>query len=78
MKHFQKCMCTFSITNAPLVLQIPKHLYNKRVCPTKNETKQGISYLEREREGVREREREREWWVGEQVSRQAFLGLVRF
>ncbi len=31
-----------------------KHLYNKRVCPTKNEPKQlGISYLEREREGPR-------------------------
>jgi hypothetical protein len=31
------------------------NLYNKRVCPTKNEPQQGISYLEREREGVRER-----------------------
>jgi hypothetical protein len=30
-------------------------LYNKIVCPTKNEPQQGISYLEREREGVRER-----------------------
>jgi hypothetical protein len=31
-------------------------LYNKRVCPIKNEPQQqGISYLEREREGVRER-----------------------
>jgi hypothetical protein len=35
------------------------NLYNKRVRPTKNEPQQGISYLEREREG-------------EQVSRQAF------
>ena len=33
-----------------------KYLYNKRACPTKNEPQQGISYLEREREGVRERE----------------------
>ena len=31
-------------------------LYNKRACPTKNEPQQGISYLERETEGVRERE----------------------
>jgi hypothetical protein len=30
-------------------------LYNKRACPTKNEPQQGISSLEREREGVRER-----------------------
>ncbi len=29
-------------------------LYNKRVRPTKNEPQQRISYLEREREGVRE------------------------
>ncbi len=27
-------------------------LYNKRACPTKNEPQQGISSLEREREGV--------------------------
>jgi hypothetical protein len=27
---------------------------NKIACPTKNEPQQGISYLEREREGVRE------------------------
>jgi hypothetical protein len=33
-------------------------LYNKRVRPTKNEPQQGISYLEREREGVREGEME--------------------
>jgi hypothetical protein len=32
------------------------NLYNKRACPTKNEPQQGISYLEREREGLRERE----------------------
>ena len=32
-----------------------RYLYNKRVCPTKNEPQQGISYLQREREGVRER-----------------------
>ncbi len=52
-------------------------LYNKRVCPTKNEPQQRISYLEREREGVRERgvgrgerERERErGGEGKQVSR---------
>ncbi len=31
------------------------YLYNKRACPTKNEPQQGISYLEREREGVREK-----------------------
>jgi hypothetical protein len=38
------------------------NLYNKTVRPTKNEPQQGISYLEREREGAREREwaRERE------------------
>jgi len=29
------------------------YLYNKRACPTKNEPQQGISYLERERAGVR-------------------------
>jgi hypothetical protein len=33
------------------------HLFNKRVRPTKNEPQQGISYLEREMEGVRERGR---------------------
>jgi hypothetical protein len=42
-------------------------LYNTRVCPTKNEPQQGISYLEREREVVRDRE----GWAGEQVSRSA-------
>ncbi len=31
--------------------------YNKRVCPSKNEPQQGISNLERDREGDRERER---------------------
>jgi hypothetical protein len=35
-----------------------RFLYNKRVRPTENEPQQqGISYLERERDGVRERER---------------------
>jgi len=33
-----------------------KYMYNKRVRPTKNEPQQGITYLEREREGVRDRE----------------------
>ena len=34
------------------------YIYNKRVRPTKNEPQQqGISYLERKREWVRERER---------------------
>jgi hypothetical protein len=54
----------------------PTSLYNKRACPTKHEPQQGISYLERERKGVKERgvgrgerEREREGWAGEQVSR---------
>ncbi len=41
---------------------IYNNLYNKRVRPTKKEPQQqGISYLEREREGVR---REREGQVG--------------
>jgi hypothetical protein len=41
-------------------------LYNKRVRPTKNEPQQQrISYVEREKEGVKER------GVGGQVSRQA-------
>jgi len=31
---------------------VTSSLYNKRVRPTKNEPQQGISYLEREREGV--------------------------
>ncbi len=35
--------------------ELLKNLYNKRACPTKKEPQQGISYLEREREGVRER-----------------------
>jgi hypothetical protein len=39
-----------------LSYRIEYNLYNKRACPTKNEPQQGISYLEREREGVRERE----------------------
>jgi hypothetical protein len=35
------------------------NLSNKRACPSKNEPQQqGISYLEREREGVRERGRQ--------------------
>jgi hypothetical protein len=40
------------------LLEMPgNYLYNKRACPTKNEPqRQGISYLEREREGIRERE----------------------
>jgi len=43
-------------------------LYNKRVRPTKNENQQqGVYYVEREKEGVRERV------VGGQVSRQAYL-----
>jgi hypothetical protein len=52
-----------------------KQLYNKRVCPTKNETQQlGISYLEREREpggGEREKEGVRERGGGQQVDRSA-------
>jgi hypothetical protein len=33
------------------------YLYNKRVCPTKYEPQQqGMSLMEREREGVREKE----------------------
>ena len=32
------------------------NLYNKIVCPIKNDPQQGISYLETEREGVRDRE----------------------
>jgi hypothetical protein len=47
-------------------------LYNKRVCPTKNEPQQGISYLERAREGG---ERERERGVVVRVSRQSYLRL---
>ncbi len=50
------------------ITKLPSHLYNKRVRPTKNEPQQqGISYREREREGVRERRAAR------QVSRQAYL-----
>jgi len=49
-------LCGLSILYGPL------HLYNKRVRPTENEPqRQGISYLEREREGVT---REREGWPG--------------
>jgi hypothetical protein len=48
-----------------MILQLlAYHLYNKRVCPTKNEPQQQeISYLNREREGVRE------WgvWAGQQA-----------
>jgi hypothetical protein len=48
------------------------HLYNKRVRPTKNEPQQQVvSYLKREREGVRERKRA----GGGQVSRQAYFRL---
>jgi hypothetical protein len=39
------------------------HLYNKRVCPTKNEPQQGISYLEK----ARERGGERGGWAGQQA-----------
>jgi hypothetical protein len=39
-----------------LRILINTYLYNKRACPTKNEPQQGISSLEREREGG-ERER---------------------
>jgi hypothetical protein len=39
------------------LLSLLTNLYNKRVCPTNNESQQqGFSYLEREREGVKERE----------------------
>jgi hypothetical protein len=51
--------------------QLILNLYNKRACPTKNEPQQGISYLERERAGVRDRE----GLAGRQVSRQAYLRL---
>jgi hypothetical protein len=47
------------------------NLYNKRACPTINEPQQGISYLEREKAGVRERE----GLAGRQVGRQAYLRL---
>ncbi len=40
------------------------YLYNKRVLPIENEPQQGTSYLEREREGVRERGVG--GWAGEQ------------
>ncbi len=63
----QKYFLTY--TNTLPFFYVPHNLYNKRACPTKNQPQQGISYLEREREGVRERE----GWVGEQVSRQAYL-----
>jgi hypothetical protein len=59
------------------------YLYNKRVCPIKNEPQQGISYLEREREGVGGREgwegvRDRGvgGWVGQQAGiLKVYLGL---
>jgi hypothetical protein len=54
-----------------------RYLYNKRVCPTKNEPQQGISYLERAREGgEREGEgvRERERWVGRSAGLYLSLG----
>jgi hypothetical protein len=39
-------------------MKFVSNLYNKIVCSTKNESQQqGIYYLQREREGVRERER---------------------
>ncbi len=47
------------------------NLYNKRACPTKNEPQQGISYLERERAGVRER------GAGWQAGQQAGIFKVR-
>jgi hypothetical protein len=40
-------------------------LYNKRACPTKNEPQQGISYMERERAGLRERGAG--WQAGQQA-----------
>ncbi len=50
------------------------YLYNERVRPTKNEPQQqGISYLEREREGVRERG----GWPGRSAGRH-IQGKVRF
>jgi hypothetical protein len=42
----------------------------KRACPTKNEPQQGISYLEREREEVRERGRGRERETGSGLDRE--------
>ncbi len=52
------------------------YLYNKRVRPTKNEPQlQGISYLEREKEWMREGVDEREGEGGGQVSRQAYLRI---
>jgi hypothetical protein len=50
------------------IAKISHLLYNKRVRPNKNEPEQqGISYLEREREGVRER------GAAGQVCRQTYL-----
>jgi hypothetical protein len=52
------------------------NLYYKRARPTKNEPLQGISYLEREREGCdREREEVTERWAGGSVGR---IFKVRF
>ena len=52
------------------------NLYNKQVCPSKNEPQQqGTSYLEREREGARERERGRR--AGRSAGRH-IKGKVRF
>jgi hypothetical protein len=64
--------------NAITQSYLETYLYNKRARPTKNEPQQGISYLEREREGWdRERKevRERERWASGSVGR---IFKVRF
>ncbi len=64
LKEFQKGKIQPSLTL--------HNLHNKRVRPTKNKShQQGISYVEREKEGVRERER------GGQACQQAGIFKVR-
>jgi hypothetical protein len=47
---------TYNLKGIIATSKFTAHLYNKRACPTKNEPQQGISSLERDREGG-ERER---------------------
>ncbi len=58
-------VCTDFLIVLELYLHYLNLLYNKRVCPTKNEPQQGISYTEREKEEVWEREKGQ--WAGQQA-----------
>jgi hypothetical protein len=59
VEKWKRIIHTYKVTDERFTFIILiQNLCNKRVCPTKKEPQQqGMSYLEGEREGVREKER---------------------